>query len=146
MKNRLKCVKDKYNTIDADNWKSKLWNDVSLENGNKLCTYRVYKTDLLTEHYVKLNMERSHRRILAKFRSGSLPLQIEIGRYAKPKVPLDNRICKLCKDNVVEDELHFLLCCDFYSDLRRPLINKAQLCNVDFTNMLIKDKFIFIMN
>lgn len=92
VKNRLKCVKDKLTTIDADNWKSKLWNDVSQENGNKLRTYRVYKTDLITEHYVKLNMERSHRRILAKFRSGSLPLQIEIGRYAKPKVPLDNRI------------------------------------------------------
>ena len=146
VKNRLKCVKDKLNTIDADKWKSKLWNDVSQENGNKLRTYRVYKTDLITEHYVKLNMERSHRRILAKFRSGSLPLQIEIGRYAKPKVPLDNRICKLCKDNVVEDELHFLLCCDFYSDLRRPLLNKAQLCNVNFPHMLIKDKFILIMN
>ena len=88
-------------------------------------------------------MERSHRRILAKFRSGSLPLQIEIGRYAKPKVPLDNRICKLCKDNVVEDELYFLLCCDFYSDLRRPLM---QLCNVNFPNMLIKDKFVFIVS
>ena len=69
LKNRLKCVKEKINTIDADNWKSKLWNDVSQENGNKLRTHRVYKTDLITEHYVKLNMERSHRRILAKFRS-----------------------------------------------------------------------------
>ena len=95
LKNRLKCVKDKLITIDADNWKSKLWNDVSLENGNKLRTYRVYRTDLITEHYVKLNMERSRRCILAKFRSGSLPLQIETGRYTKPKVPLNNRICKL---------------------------------------------------
>ena len=74
LKNRPKCVKDKLITIDADKWKSKLWNDVSLENGNKLRTYIVYKTDLITEHYVKLNMERSRRRILAKFRSGSLPL------------------------------------------------------------------------
>ena len=107
VKNRRKCVKDKLNTIDADNWKSKLWNDVSQENGNKLRTYRVYKTDLITEHFVKLNMERSHRRILVKFRSGSMPLQIEIGRYAKPKVPLDNRICKLCKDNVCRGRTAF---------------------------------------
>ena len=69
MKNRLKYVKDKLNTIDADNWKSEQWNDVAQENGNKLRTYRVYKMDLITEHYVKLNMERSHRRILAKYRS-----------------------------------------------------------------------------
>ena len=85
----------------------------------------MYKTDLITIDYVKLRMERSHRRILAKCRSGSLPLQIENGRYAKPKMPLNDRICKLCKDNVVEDEIHFRLCCEFYSDLRKPLFTKA---------------------
>ena len=102
--------------------------------------YRLYKTDLIAETYVKLNMERSHRRILAKFRSGSLPLQVETGRYKKPKVPLENRICKFCSDNTVEDEMHFLISCDFYSDLRRPLFDKARSCNTDFQNMLLQDK------
>ena len=146
LKSKLKCVKEKLNVIDSDTWKSKLWNDVSQENGNKLRTYRLYKTDLIAENYVKLNMERSHRRILAKFRSGSLPLQVETGRYKKPKVPLENRICKFCSDNTVEDEMHFLISCDFYSDLRRPLFDKARSCNTDFQNMLLQDKFIFIMN
>ena len=146
LKSKLKCVKEKLTVIDSNTWKSKLWNDVSQENGNKLRTYRLYKTDLIAENYVKLNMERSHRRILAKFRSGSLPLQVETGRYKKPKVPLENRICKFCSDNTVEDEMHFLLSCDFYSDLRRPLFDKARSCNTDFQNMLLQDKFIFIMN
>ena len=26
---------------------------------------------------------------------------------------LNNRICNLCTDNVIEDEMHFLLCCIF---------------------------------
>ena len=49
-------------------------------------------------------------------------------------------------DNSVEDEMHFLLSCDFYSDLRRPLFDKSRSCNTDFQNMLLQDKFIFIMN
>lgn len=118
VKNKVKCVKDKLKSVDIENWKNKLWNDSGQENGNKLRTYRIYKFDLKVEHYVNINMDRSHRRILAKFRSGSLPLNIETGRYAKPKVPLMERTCKLCSENVVEDEMHFLLACDFYSDLR----------------------------
>ena len=54
-----------------------MWNDTGQENGNKLRTYTLYKSNLMTDEYVKINLERSHRRILAKFRSESLPLQIE---------------------------------------------------------------------
>lgn len=141
-KNKVKSLKYKLKLLDSENWKSKLWDDTSQENGNKLRTYRLYKTDLITEDYVKLRMERSHRRILAKYRSGSFPLQIETGRFTKPKVPLNNRICKLCTDNVVEDEMHFLLCCDFYSDLRRPLVAKAQLRNSNFQEMSLPGSFL----
>ena len=28
-------------------------------------------------------------------------------------MPLNNRICNLCNDNVIEDEIHFLLCQGF---------------------------------
>ena len=51
--------------------------------------------------------------------------------------------CNLCNDNVIEDEIHFLLRCDFYPDIRRPSSAKAQLCNRDFH---LNDKFIFIVN
>ena len=75
-----------------------------------------------------------------------LNTKTETGRYKKPKVPLNNRICNLCTDNVIEDEIHFLLCCDFYSDIRRPLLAKAQWCYSDFQNMSMQDKFVFLMN
>ena len=146
VKEKVNFAKDKLKIIDINVWKNKLWNDSGQETGNKLRTYRLYKSDLNTESYAKINMDRTHRRILAKFRSGSLPLNIETGRYAKSKVPLIDRTCKLCSNNAIEDEMHFLMVCEFYSDLRRPLFAKAQHCNSDFQKLSPDDKFIFIMN
>ena len=105
IKKKVACAKEKLKITDVDCWKASLWNDRGQENGNKLRTYRLYKSELLP--YVKINMDMTHRRILAKFRSGSLPLNIETGRYAKPKVPLLDRTCKLCSNNCIEDEMHF---------------------------------------
>ena len=36
----------------------------------------------------QLPLNRDHRRILAMFRCGNLPLHIETGRYARPKIPV----------------------------------------------------------
>ena len=82
-------------------------------NGNKLRTYRQHKNVLKTEHYVTCNLSRGHRRTLAKFRSCSLPLAIETGRYNRPKTPVFERLCKFCDTNAIEDETHFLVDCEF---------------------------------
>ena len=66
-------------------------------------------------------------------------------RNAKLKMPLNDRICKLCTDSVIEDEMHFLLRCDFYPDLRRSLFSKAQLCIWIFYEISLLDKFNFVM-
>ena len=47
---------------------------------------------------------------------------------------------------MTEDELHLLLSCDVYSDVRRPLLAKARLCNKNFHNMSLHDKFSSMMN
>ena len=65
------------------------------------------------------------------FRCGNLPLYIETGRYARPKIPLNERTCFHCKA-AVENEIPFFLECPFYDDLRRKLFKKANLCNSDF--------------
>ena len=43
-------------------WKMDLFNDEGHPNGNKLRSYRLYKSDLETELYVKLAIQRDHRR------------------------------------------------------------------------------------
>jgi hypothetical protein len=123
-----------------------LHDDRNQVNGNKLRTYRTYKTQLCTSAYVKSVLIRSHRQVLANFRSGSLPLAIETGRYAKPKVQLNERICIYCNNNCVEDEMHLLMEYEFYSDLRYFLFQKGQQINETFSLLNTVDKFIFLMN
>lgn len=146
IKFKINCVKQKLLIKDQETWTAKLFNDWGQENGNKLWTYRIYKASLMPETFVKQNINRSHCRILAKFRSESLPLHIETDRYSKPKVPLNNGTCKFCSLNQVEEEIQFLKTCDVYSDLRRALMLKAQSCNTDLNNTSLEDKFIFMMN
>ena len=147
--NKASCVtaaRDILNEIDSDKWYQKLMSEGNAENGNKLRTYRCYKYVLRTEYYVQFNMSRGHRRVLAKFRSCNLPLAIETGRYTRPKTPVHERVCKYCNSNSVEDETHFLVDCDFYSDLRYNLFQSAQIINETFKYYDSLDKLVFLMN
>ena len=84
----LKIAREKLIEIETQKWCDQLFSDGnSNDNGNKLRTYRKFKTSFNTEPYVKMNMSRDHRRILAKFRSCNIPLAVETGRYTKPKPP-----------------------------------------------------------
>ena len=58
-KKKVVCAREKLKVIDIDCWKNNLWDDRGQENGNKLRTYRLYKSDLIPESYVKfmLNSE-----------------------------------------------------------------------------------------
>ena len=96
--NTIKVCKAKLIEMDKLMWKMKLFNDDGHPNGNKLRTYRLYKSDLETELYAKLAIQRDNRGILAMFRCGNLPLHIETGRFARPKLPVEQRTCfqRLC--------------------------------------------------
>ena len=109
-----------------------LFNDERHPSRNKLRKYRLYRSVLETELlvYVNIALQRDHRRILAMFRCGNLPLHIETVRFARPKLSIEQRTCFHCIDSV-EDELHCLIDCPFYDDMRRKIFHKAQLCNRD---------------
>ena len=80
---------------------------------NKLCALALAKSSFTAEPYV-FNLPLYARRDFSRLRSSCHTLEIEVGRYAKPKVPRDLRACKLCKTDQVEDERHFLLGCSFF--------------------------------
>ena len=70
---------------------------------------------------------------------------IENGHHFK--MPLENRTCKLCDLNEIEDEPHFMIKCSYYSDFRDKMlsdITDALSFNVD--NLSEKDKFKFLMS
>ena len=119
--NKSACVsaaREILTEIDNDRWYQKLMSNGNVVNRNKLRTYRQHKNVFKTEHYVKCNMSWGHRCVLAKFRSCNLPLAIETERYTRPKTPVFERLCKYCCTDLVEDKTHFLVDCEFYSDLR----------------------------
>ena len=63
-------------------------------------------------------MSISHRAAFAKFRCGVAPIRIETGRFEN--LDVNQRPCLFC--NVVEDEIHVILDCSAYDDLRNYLL------------------------
>ena len=107
----------------------------------KLRTYCDFKTSFGVENYIKLNLLRPHRSTLAQLRSGTLPLQIEVGRFLGKK--LEERLCTLCQDSCVETEYHFLFHCSQYNDERNLFLNSLGINNTlgdqEKITLLLKD-------
>ena len=61
-------------------------------------------------------------------RLSSHRLEIETGRYSN--IDRRDRLCKLCNQNAVESEYHFILCCCKYTSIR-----KKYLCNMHWPNI-----------
>ena len=60
---------------------SSFWRNIARRGtgGNKLRTYRQMKSDFQVEPYCLEIISRKHRGSLAKFRSGTAPIKVEIG-------------------------------------------------------------------
>ena len=112
------------------------WPD-TIKQTPKLRTYVTFKTEFNTEEYIKMNLQRNERSILAQFRCGILPIRIETGRFVG-EIP-EERLCKLCDINVPEDGKHFLLECTTYNNLRQywfPHINNNKFLKLDASQRL----------
>ena len=123
--------------LDTDRWNANRYKD-------KLRYYNMYKYDKEREDYLSFNVTRYQRSLMAQFRFGILPLEIEIGRFRN--IPLSNRICQMCNSNVVEDEIHFLCACESYKDYRLALFSDAEETDPHFPNFDIIDKFVYLMS
>lgn len=73
-------------------------------------------------------------------------LHIETRRYTVPrKTPLDKRTCTICKENVIEDEFHFIMECNQYSNERQDFSDNLSSFTT-FNQLSTADQFIFIMS
>ena len=77
---------------------------------------------MLNQNYVHMNLTQQQRSILAQLRIGILPLFVETGRFTNIKK--EDRICTLCTDNCIEDEIHFTLVCPLYTDVRNRFLQE----------------------
>jgi hypothetical protein len=126
---RLKFVlRDAVNSMVQREW------NANVHQGNaakdKLRTYKLFKTSYGYEPYINHIKQKTHRYHLTKFRTGTLPLSIETGRYCG--VEESKRVCQLCPDNRVESEVHFLTQCTFYSQERTVFLKAV---NITFPNV-----------
>ena len=53
-------------------------------------------------------MENKYKMVLLRFRISSHDLNIETGSYEND--PRNQRLCKSCNINMIEDEFHFFTC------------------------------------
>ena len=86
------------------------------------------------------------RTSLSQLRVSSHRLCVETGRWNKPvSIPFNDRKCSFC--NVLEDEYHFVIQCQVFSELRQQFIPKyfwehpsmykfLELMNSDNTNLI----------
>ena len=88
---------------------------VDVNDNRKLILYREFKHSFCYEQYLDVLKVRKFRHALAQIRSGHHELEIETGRYND--VARVERLCKLCHVEI-EDEIHFILKCRVYNDLR----------------------------
>ena len=92
------------------------WHDM-VSNQPKLEYFNMFKCEFKYEKYLNAIENNIFRKHLTRFRLCSHSLEIETGRYNN--IARNDRKCKMCSQNIVESEYHFLLCCPAYSAIRR---------------------------
>ena len=89
---------------------------------SKCMFYKMFKCALDPETYLSCVNVKKFRIALSRLRCSAHDLFIESGRFKA--VEKENRICRLCDLNVLEDEYHFVLICPIYNSLRKVYIKR----------------------
>ena len=80
-------------------------------------------------------------------RLGCLELRLETGRWARPRLAEEARLCQVCEnpDEIVENEYHFLFQCPEYKNEREIWIKKLEI-PANFTNLPQMEQFHLVLN
>jgi hypothetical protein len=131
----LSTARDKIRDMYCNKWQT------DLQSCRKLRTYKLFKDTFDKEDYISLNLRKHERSLLCQFRFGILPIRIETGRFVGEAV--EDRICRFCERNEVEDETHFLLSCDIYRHIRNDIF--VNIDCVQDMNITISEKVRVLM-
>ena len=121
-----------------------LFEVTNLSQNPILRTYSMFKTEFHFEKYLEAITDCRYRTAMTKLRSSSHTLEIERGRYTKPKTDISERLCPLC--NSVEDEIHFLVNCKLYEAERLHFFSKLMTKIRNFSELDDVEKFILFMS
>ena len=93
-----------------DMYHQKWYSDIN--NSNRLQSYCLFKHDFKLGDYLTDITDNKYKIALARFRTSSHNLSIETGRY--DNTLRQERICRSCNMNQIEDEYNFLLACPHF--------------------------------
>ena len=109
-----------------------------------LRTHCLFKFEFGTESSHLYNIKDvRYRSAITKLRVCSHILEIEHGRYIKPKVVSHLRLCKLC--NIVEDEEHFVTECVVNTGEQLHLLERIHSIYPDVNSLEKRQMFVFLM-
>jgi hypothetical protein len=74
--------------------------------------------------YLDKLFNKTYRRAFSRLRLSSHGLRIETGRYGSDRLPREERTCLLCNSRDIEDEFHFIIICNCYTELRRRFLKR----------------------
>ena len=112
-------------------------------NQGKLRTCALFKNVFQKEKYMSVIKDTNIRKCFMWFRISSHKLEIEWGRYKK--LPVKDRLCKLCNSGAVEDEKHFIFNCKLYSSLRQTYFADVKKSCKNFSCLSQDDQLIWLM-
>ncbi len=111
----------------------------------KMRSYILFKNTFMLEDYLSIANEK-HRRVMSKLRVSAHNLAVERGRYTRPVTPINERVCKTCTGNKIEDERHFLIDCERYATQRSGLFAKISNKCGQFPNLNNQAKFVYMLS
>ena len=127
-RNNVMCNVGEANSFFMDNQFRRLETEILFKP--KLRIYKELKDNFSQpEPYITSDINRKTRSLINQFRSGSLPLAIETGRWNNIEQEL--RFCKVCNKGTVKDEIHFIFQCE---PLRFVREKHQQPLHCDFLN------------
>ena len=110
-------------------------------HANKLHTFSNVYSDFSLQKYLSFGLPKDKTKGLLKLRISAHDLLVERGRYFRPQIPRDQRVCATC--NKLEDEEHFILYYTKYCTAREILFNKTQIVYPDLKSDTEKSVQIF---
>ena len=100
-----------------------MWKHIT-KTQSKLDCYLALNREYTLADYLTTISDQKLRKSLTMYRLSDHSLAIEKGRHRHTWLPREERLCQQCSTNEVETEVHFLLRCEKYTDIRERFLPK----------------------
>ena len=110
-------------------------------------TQKEVKNNHQFENYLTSITKPAHRISLTRLRLGCHTLRIQTGKYANrgALIPVEERICLVCKENWIEGEQHFLMYCRGCTTLRRELHSHISNADTHYPSLSDNEKTRYLL-